>query len=79
MVMLAVTAGVRPAKPENATHLGFTELLWDAVKRCWLEDRSERPGVEDILSCLNGAPPSWLTRRRLTVRRAITTLFGDPR
>jgi len=76
-VIVAVMEGVRPKKPENAAHLGFTEELWDTVKQCWLEDWKARPGVEDILSCLNGAPPSWQTRRRVIVRKAITALFGD--
>ena len=69
--------GVRPKKPENATQLGFTEVLWDTVKRCWREHRNARPGVEEILSCLDGAPPSWSVRQRVTVRKAITVLFGD--
>lgn len=67
--------GVRPKKPENATQLGFTELLWAAVKQCWREDRNAWPGVEDILSCLNGVPPSWRARGRVTVRKAIGVLF----
>lgn len=79
MVMLAITAGVRPKKPQNETHLGFTKELWGTVKQCWLEDWRARPGVEDILSCLKDALPSWHTRRRGSVRRVITTLFGDSR
>jgi len=77
-VILAITEGIRPKEPENATHLGFTELLWGAVERCWLEDWRARPCVEDILACLNGVPPSWQKGRRLAVRRAIT-LFWDSR
>lgn len=76
-VIPAIMKGVRPKKPEDAMRLGFTEELWDTVKQCWLEDWKARPGVEDILSCLNGAPPSWHTRRRVIVRKAITVLFGD--
>jgi len=76
--------GARPKKPENLTQLGFTEALWDTVEQCWLEDRRARPGVEDILSSLNNAlpfsqtPQSLQARRRVNVRRAFTTLFGDP-
>ena len=75
-VIAAIMEGIRPKKPENATQLGFTEILWDTVKRCWREDWSARPGVEEILSCLTGATPSWTVRRRVTVRKAIT-LFRD--
>jgi len=76
-VILAVMDGVRPKRPEKLIRLGFTEGLWDTVNRCWLEDWKARPGVEDILSHLNDALPSWDTRRLLSVRRAITTLFKD--
>ena len=69
--------GVRPNKPKNAMQLGFTRALWDTVKKCWLEDWRARPGVEDILACLDDASASWDTRRRPSVRRAITTLFRD--
>ena len=76
-VIVAVMEGVRPKKPEDATHLGFTEVLWGAVKQCWSEDWRVRPSVEDILSYLNGASPSWHTRPRVIVRKVITALFGD--
>jgi len=45
--------GVRPKKPEGAKRLGFSDELWRTVELCWLEDRNARPGIEDILSCLN--------------------------
>lgn len=70
-VMGAIAEGVRPDKPENLTRLGFTEALWEIVGQCWLEDRTARPGVEDILSCLNSALP-WYTRGRATARKAVT-------
>ena len=63
--MMAILEGVRPKKPENAMDLGFTQALWETVEKCWAEDRSARPDVKDILSCLSGTP---LARRagRLT-------------
>ena len=76
-VIVAITEGVRPEKPEDAAHLGFTEVLWNTVEQCWLEDSSARPGVEDILFCLNGAPLPRSGIRRATVRKAIAALLGD--
>ena len=76
-VIIAIMKGVRPKKPENARQLEFTEVLWDTVRRCWREDWRARPGVEDILSCLNGAPPSWDVILRVTVRKVIAVLSGD--
>jgi len=62
LVVNAVMEGVRPKEPEGVTHHGLTKGLWGAVERCWLEDRSARPSVEDILSCLNDAAVRWYTR-----------------
>jgi len=66
MAVLGIMEGVRPEKPEDAAHLGFTEELWDTVEQCWLEDWRARPDTEGILSSLNSALPSWQTGRRAT-------------
>ena len=60
--MGAITEGVRPEKPERAKRLGFSDELWRMVELCWLEDRSARPSVEDILSCLDDAAAFWYMR-----------------
>ena len=49
-------------KPEGARRLGFNDELWRTVELCWLEDRNARPGVEDVLSCLNDAATFWYMR-----------------
>ena len=59
LVINAIVERVRPGKPEGATRLGFTQELWRTVELCWLEDRSARPGVEVILSCLKDATVFW--------------------
>jgi len=46
----------------GAKRLGFSNELWTVVELCWLEDRNARPGVEDILSCLNDAAAFWYMR-----------------
>ena len=58
----AIVEGVWPKKPEGAERLGLSDELWRTVELCWLEDRNARPGVGDILSCLNGAAASWYNR-----------------
>ena len=58
----AIVEGVRPRKPEAAKQLGFSDELWRVVEQCWLEDRSARPGMEDILSCLGDAAAFWHAR-----------------
>ena len=54
--------GIRPEEPEGAKCLGFNDELWKMVERCWLEDRNLRPGMEEILSCLNDAVAFWPLR-----------------
>jgi hypothetical protein len=61
MVVNEIMEGVRPKKLEGAKCLGFSNELWRAVEQCWLEDRSARPGVEEILS-LNEATTFWYLR-----------------
>jgi len=51
--------GVRPEKPNEYKHLGFSDELWRTVELCWLEDRNARPGIEDIFSCLNNVVEFW--------------------
>jgi len=60
--MNAIMGGTRPEKPEGAARLGFNDELWKIIELCWLENRNARPGVEGILSCLNGATALWDTR-----------------
>ena len=60
--MSAITEGDRPEKPEEAKRLGFSNELWRVVERCWMEDRSTRPSVDEILSCLDDAAAFWYMR-----------------
>ena len=62
MAVNAILEGVRPKKPEAAKQLGYSDELWRTVELCWLEDRSARPKVDDILSCLSDAVASWCIR-----------------
>jgi hypothetical protein len=59
MVIRSITGGIRPAKPEGAKRLGFSDELWRTVERCWRGDRNARPVVEEILSSLNEAQAFW--------------------
>jgi len=59
MAVHAIVEGIRPKKPARAKRLGFSNELWRTVELCWLEDRDARPGVGDILSCLNDAVQFW--------------------
>jgi len=62
MAVSSILEGVRPKKPGEAKKLGFNDELWKMVELCWLEDRSGRPSVGDVLSCLNDAVAFWYMR-----------------
>ena len=51
----AVVQGLRPEKPENASSIGFSDLLWGFVQRCWDSDMTLRPKVAEVVTCLGEA------------------------
>ena len=63
-VVREIMRGGRPAKPENATSLGFTGGLWEIIERCWLVDTDARPTLQAVLSCLSEAASSWGDRQK---------------
>ena len=62
VVICSITGGIRPAKPEGAKQLGFSDELWRTVERCWRADRNARPNIASILSSLNEAKAFWEVR-----------------
>ena len=74
-IMPAILEGVRPEKPKNAMDLGFTEALWETVEKCWAGDRSARPDVKEILSCLSVTRLPRRTGVLTTVRKRILEAF----
>ena len=54
-----VVEGQRPDKPENAPSIGFSDLLWSFVQRCWDEDSNLRPKVAEVMACLENAVANW--------------------
>ena len=59
MIVLEISKGTRPKKPEDVASLGFTDDLWEIVERCWSAERDARPTLEAVLSCLHEAAPRW--------------------
>ena len=58
-IAIEVIDGTRPAKPKDATTLGFTAELWDIIEQCWLADQNARPTLKAVLSCLREAALKW--------------------
>lgn len=59
LLVNAIVEGDRPMKPEGAARLGFNNELWTLIELCWREARAQRPRVEEIITCLNGAAAYW--------------------
>ena len=55
MIVVEITRGTRPKKPEDAARFGFTDGLWAILERCWSADKEARPELGTILSCLSDA------------------------
>ena len=51
--------GVRPAKPYNASAIGFSDSLWEITQRCWDGKIGLRPKVGEVVTHLNEVAVSW--------------------
>ena len=51
-VILKVTKGDRPARPQGAEGAWFTDDLWEILEMCWSPWPRSRPTVEVVFDCL---------------------------
>ena len=51
--------GLRPQKPGNASAIGFSDLLWSLVQRCWDGDMKLRPRIAEVAARLGEAAANW--------------------
>ena len=51
--------GLRPAGPANASSVGFSDLLWVFVQRCWGGDAKLRPKVTEVVTHLGREAANW--------------------
>ena len=49
----------RPAKPENASAIGFSDSLWRFTERCWDGDMTLRPEAGEVVTHLTEAVANW--------------------
>jgi len=54
-----VVMGARPTKPENASAIGFSDLLWYFAQQCWHGDAGMRPKVGEVVMQLERAAADW--------------------
>ena len=55
----SVVQGLRPGKPENASSIGFSDLLWAFTQRCWDGDPKRRPEVAEVVTHVGEAAANW--------------------
>jgi len=63
VVILKVLDGNRPGRPQGARGVWFTDSIWGVLDLCWKPQPGERPSLDAVLQCLQGAsqpsrPPS---------------------
>ena len=54
-----IFAGERPERPEGPEGVWFTDDVWAVLERCWAHQPDGRPGVEDVLWCLEEVAKVW--------------------
>ena len=56
---MSIVEGKRPAKPKNASDLGFSNALWDFAQRCLDGTLELRPKIAEVVSQLGKAAAAW--------------------
>jgi hypothetical protein len=55
-----IFSGKRPGRPKGPERVWFTDDVWAVLERCWAHRPVDRPGVEDVLQCLEEASRVWM-------------------
>ena len=58
-VIARVLEGERPGRPRGGKGARFTNDIWSILERCWKPTPGDRPGIKDVLLCLEAASRSW--------------------
>ena len=43
----------------DSERLGFTNEVWELLRRCWEKKPSARPSIEEVSICLKRATETW--------------------
>ena len=73
VVFVKILKGERPERPQGVDGMWFTNEVWGILERCWKPTPGDRPGIKDVLQCLNGASISWAPPSPQTVAGRPTT------
>jgi len=51
-ILMDVSIGARPLRPEDAEEIGFSDSLWAVMLRCWLPESEQRPSCREVTEAL---------------------------
>ena len=58
-VVVRILKGDRPERPQGVVGTWFTDDIWSILGRCWEPVPGDRPGIRDVLQCLEMVSGSW--------------------
>jgi len=56
-----VSHGARPGKPANPMAIGISDPLWELIQKCWDDDRTRRPQIQEVVAGVGSAAANWHT------------------
>jgi len=65
--------GKRPRRPRGPEGRWFTDDVWGMLEHCWKPSPGDRPGIKDVLQCLEGVSRSWTPPSPQTMTDPTTT------
>ena len=72
-VVVRVTNGERPGRPQREGRKWFTDDVWSILERCWEANPGDRPRIKDVLLCLEKVSRSWTPPSPQIVANSSTT------
>lgn len=53
-VVIQISSGKRPSKPQAAEQLGLTAEMWKFIEKCWTGNPSKRPTIDEVVRTWEG-------------------------
>jgi hypothetical protein len=56
-----ISCGLRPEKPANAEAIGVSDSLWSLIQKCWDDEKTRRPQIQEVMATLGDSAANWHT------------------
>ena len=76
LVVVKVLSGEHPGRPQGTEGALLVGQVWGLSERCWTPQPKTRPGIEDILRCLEDVSASNISASVLAIYKRLEKL--DP-